>query len=84
VWSPLNGVVEPGHPAFTASAGELNHRPKRYVWIGLNDTPSVASGNRPSVCTWGGTTAPGETAKKNDANCGNGVDVELDRMRPVP
>jgi hypothetical protein len=32
--SPLNGVTVFGHPAASASAGELNHRPTWNVWTG--------------------------------------------------
>jgi hypothetical protein len=45
VWSPLKRVTVAGQPAARASWGELNHKPRWYVWIGSVAGFIDASGN---------------------------------------
>src|SRR6516164_4335451 len=58
--SPLKGVTELGHPAFPASVGELNQRPRWYIWIGPVAGFGETLGNALSKVSGAGTE-PGAT-----------------------
>src|SRR5215216_5668098 len=61
VWSPLNGVTLPGHPAASAASAEPNHNPRWNWCTGANDGLVAASGNGGSSCTTGAAVLPGAT-----------------------
>src|SRR5215471_12247319 len=66
---PLNGVTVLAQPAATASAGELNHRPRCQVWIGFAMVGFVLGGVASAGCTGAGTVAdPGATMKVSTLN----------------
>ena len=65
LWSPLNRVTAPGHPAFTAATGELNHKPRWNVWIDSVAGFEATSGNGGWSCTTGASWPAGGCATMN-------------------
>lgn len=57
--SPLKRVTVLGQPAARAPAGEPNHKPRWYVWIGSVAGFIDASGNGGRLCTTGAGWPPG-------------------------